>query len=153
MTTRIRVGGLACCVSITIALAAGCASNADQSRRKPESVSGVDYLTRGTTFRVMDLHLLNIGEGARLRRHLQNTLSADVLALSELLDQYNLSADERTRVQQILTLIAVQNERFPVAAWQSDQRVMAVLNAALVDNAKYAEALRARNWSKPMWQQ
>jgi hypothetical protein len=91
-----------------------------------------------------------MGEGDQLREHLQTILSYDVLALSDLLRHYNLSADERVQVQRTLTLIAVQNEKFPIEEWKSDDRVMAILNAAVAEDPKYADEVRARNWSKPI---
>jgi hypothetical protein len=99
----------------------------------------------------MDLHLLNVGAAPRLQEQLQELLASDVRVLSELLDHYKLSPDERTRVQHLLTLIAVQNEKHPVAQWASDERVMAILNAALVANPEYAARVRARDWTKPSW--
>ena len=133
-------------------LVGGCASVAPESRPEPPPVAGVDYETRGTAFRVTDLHMLNIGEGRQLQQFLQQRISFDVLALSELLQHYKLSTDERARVQRLLTLIAVQNEKFPVPEWKSDDRVMAALHAAIAKNPVYADEVRARNWSKPMWQ-
>jgi hypothetical protein len=96
--------------------------------------------------------MLNIGEAQRLQQFLQQRISSDVLALSALLQHYKLSTDERARLQRLLTLIAIQNEKFPVPEWRSDDQVMAALNAALTENPEYANELRARNWSKPMWQ-
>ena len=115
-------------------------------------MSGVDYQARGTAFRVMDLHMLNIGEGRQLQQFLQQRIFFDVLALSDMLQHYKLSTNERARLQRLLTLIAVQNEKSPVPEWKSDDRVMAALNAAVADNPEYADEVRARNWSKPMWQ-
>jgi hypothetical protein len=100
----------------------------------------------------MDLHMLNIGEGRQLQQFLQQQILFDVLALSGMLTHYELSTEERARVQRLLTLIAVQNEKFPVPEWQSDDDVMAALNTALAENPAYADEVRARNWSKPMWQ-
>jgi len=116
-------------------------------------VSAFDYQAHGTAFRVMDLHMLNIGESRQLQHYLQQRISSDVLALSEMLKQYELSTKERTRAQHLLTLIAVQNEKFPVPEWKSDDDVMAALNTALAENPAYADKVRARNWSKPMWQE
>jgi hypothetical protein len=115
-------------------------------------VSGVDHQVRGTAFNVTDLHMLNIGESRRLQQFLQVRVLADVLAMSALLQHYKLSADERARLQRFLTLIAIQNEQFPVPEWKSDEQAMAVLNAAVAENPEYADELRTRNWSKPMWQ-
>jgi hypothetical protein len=151
MNTPIAARRLTWYVVAAVTLAAGCAST-DKPLPEPEKVSGVSYLTQGATFRFWYLHQLNIDEGPRLREDLQRTLSYDVLALSEMLRHYNLSTDERARVQRTLTLIAVQNEKFPVAEWKSDDRVMAALNAAVAENPKYADEVRARNWSKPIWE-
>src|SRR5262249_55203040 len=138
---------LTCSVIATGALAVGCASITHEPLPEPEKVSGVSYVTHEATFRFWYLRLLNIGEGDRLREWLQKTLSYDVLALSDLLQHYNLSADERLRVQRTLTLIAVQNEKFPVEEWKSDDRVMAILDAAVAEDPKYADEVRARYWS------
>lgn len=135
-----------------ITLAIGCASITDKPFLEPEKVSGVNDVTQSATFRFWDLHMLNIGEGAQLREDLQRRLSHDVLALSDLLQHYKLSPDERERVQKALTLIAVQNEKFPVPEWKSDDLVMTALDAAIADNPKYAEEVRARNWGKPIRQ-
>jgi hypothetical protein len=86
-----------------------------------------------------------------LQQFLQKRVLFDVLAMSSLLQHYKLSADERARLQRLLTLIAVQNEKFPVPEWKSDEQVMAALNAAAVENPEYANEIRALNWSKPMW--
>jgi hypothetical protein len=138
--------------SLAAAVAGGCASVAPESRPEPPPVSGVNHEASGTAFRVTDLHMLNIGEVRQLQKFLQQRISSDVLALSALLQHYKLSTDERARLQRLMTLIAIQNEKFPVPEWRSDGQVMAALNAALSENPEYANELRARNWSKPMWQ-
>ena len=153
MNMSIRVCCTAWSVAVASALASGCASVAPESRPELPSVSAFDYQAHGTAFRVMDLHMLNIGESRQLQHYLQQRISSDVLALSEMLKQYELSTKERTRAQHLLTLIAVQNEKFPVPEWKSDDDVMAALNTALAENPAYADKVRARNWSKPMWQE
>jgi len=152
MNLPIQARRVAWSVAAAGALAAGCASVAPESRPEAWPVSGVDYQARGTAFRVMDLHMLNIGEGRQLQQFLQQRIFFDVLALSDMLQHYKLSTNERARLQRLLTLIAVQNEKSPVPEWKSDDRVMAALNAAVADNPEYADEVRARNWSKPMWQ-
>jgi hypothetical protein len=152
MTAKGAARPLVWCAPFAIALASGCASIADKPMLEPDKVSAVHHATFITASRLQDLHLLNIDEAPRLRGQLQRMLSYDVLALSDLLHHYKLSADERVRVQHFLTLIAVQNEKFPISEWNSDAELMVILNAAIADNPKYAEQVRARNWSKPMWQ-
>ncbi len=150
MSAPITARRLAWSVATASAVAAGCASLAPEPR--PESVSGLDYQALGTAFRVTDLHMLNIGESRQLQQFLQKRVLFDVLAMSDMLQHYNLSTDERARLQRLLTLIAIQNEKFPVPEWTSDKRAMAALNAAVAENPEYADELRTRNWSKPMWQ-
>ena len=151
MNIPITARRVAWSVAAASVVAAGCASVIPESRPKPPPVSGVDHQTRGTAFLVTDLHMLNIGEGRQLQQFLQKRVLFDVLAISSLLQHYEVSADERTRLQRLLTLIAVQNEKLPVPEWKSDQQVMAALNAAAAENPEYANELRALDWSKPMW--
>jgi len=152
MNIPITARRVAWSVATASVVAAGCASVTPENRPELPSVSGVDHQVRGTAFNVTDLHMLNIGESRRLQQFLQVRVLADVLAMSDLLQHYKLSADERARLQRFLTLIAIQNEKFPVPEWNSDVQAMVALNAAVAENPGYADELRTRNWSKPMWQ-
>lgn len=118
---------------------------------EPQPISGVAHLTQGAAFRVMDLHLLNVGAAPRLKEQLQELLASDVRVLAELLEHYRLTTDERTRVQRLLTLIAVQNENHPNAQLAADERVRAILNTALIVDPEYTAKVRARDWTKPAW--
>src|SRR5262245_36932371 len=103
------------CAPIAFALVAGCAgSSGEIAARPPEMISLVQYTTVGAAFDMHHLHLVNIDDVQRLRSELQRLLRIDVLSLSGLLDHYRLSLEERERIQKALTLIAVQNEKFPV---------------------------------------
>jgi len=64
-----------------------------------------------------------------------------------------MSTAERERAYGLLRLIAVQNERYPIPSWKGDKQVNEILEAALKENPEHANSLRARNWTKPMWQQ
>jgi hypothetical protein len=112
----------------------------------------MNYVGYTTVSRVQYLHLLNIDQASQLRRDLENTLIHDVHALWSL-TQLPISAAERERAYGLLRLIAVQNEQYPVPSWKADMLVNDILDAALKENSEHANSLRARNWTKPMWQQ
>ena len=150
MIARWPISRLTWCVLIAFALAAGCATTPDETSIGPREA----YRTIKTEAisNASNLHLVNIGDVSGLQELLQGNLYYDVLSLSELLTQKELTHDERETIQKILTLIAVQNEKFPVPKWNSDDQIMPILNSALANNAEYANQLRARNWTKPWWQ-
>jgi hypothetical protein len=139
------------CMPLALALFTGCASFTDTPTSAPEKVSATNYATYGAISRVEYLHLLNLRDIPGLQTTLQKTLSYDVLALWSLL-QYPISSDERARAYQVLRLIAIQNEKFPVPGWNDDAEVKSILQAAIANDPAHAENLRARNWNKPMWQ-
>jgi hypothetical protein len=143
-----RRGGLASALVVILVLCQACASVAPG----PEPVSAMNYVGYTTVSRVQYLHLLNIDQTSHLRRDLENTLIHDVHALWSLAQQ-PISAAERERAYGLLRLIAVQNERYPVPSWKGDKQVIEILEAALKENPGHADSLRARNWTRPMWQQ
>ena len=142
---------LAWCVAIAFAMTSGCATHTNES-----SISRREMVSRVNSSAISNassLHLVNIGDISHLQEVLRDILYYDILALSDSLTYQGISHDEREKIQKTLTLLAVQNEKFPVPKWTADAQIVAILNAALAQNAEFASQLRARNWTKPWWQE
>ena len=97
------------------------------------------------------LHRININDTESLKSNLQKDIAIDVKILWSTIQSGGISDGEKSRAYGVLRLIAVQNEKFPNPALNSDKDIGPILQAALAFDQQKTEEVRSRNWSKPMW--
>jgi len=126
----------------------GCASN---SAPRAEDVPVAEYIAHLVNSDLEALHRIQINDIAGLRKNLEDGLGTDVLVVWATIEDKQTSPERRQRAYGLLRLMAVQNEHFPVTAWNSDPEVLRIFKAALDENPAHAEQLRRQDWSKPKW--
>lgn len=113
--------------------------------------SYLENAVQDAVFRANYLHRLNINDASGLQIELQDWLAIDIRAIWSELKSARLSKEERASALRALRLLAVQSEKYPVAAWSDNEAISAAFEAALAEGPAHAEELRSRNWSKPWW--
>ena len=97
------------------------------------------------------LQSLNVNDTKSLRELHETWLAADIRSLWAKVQPnslFALSIEDRVRAMRALRLLAVQNENYPVPAWNSDPEVTAILKAATAGDPEQTAEFRARDWSK-----
>lgn len=135
---------------VALALMGGCSST-PQRDRSNYCVSLAQYNTHGAAESVQSLHSIQIGDIAGLRSYLETRVAEYVVVLGEAARDPQTTPEERGHMWALLRVIAVQNEKFPAAAINSDPQTAEILQAAIADNPSKAAQLRRQDWSKPMW--
>ena len=153
LLSNIALRFIGACVSVALSFSATGAENDLQvaSTAEPSSVPIAKYTTHMAAIELESLHRLQINDVAGLREFLEQKVALDVLALWGAVQVEHTSIENRKSALGLLRLIAIQNEKFPVAAVNADSRVTAILQSAIEDNPAHAELLRRQDWSKPKW--
>jgi len=97
------------------------------------------------------LQHFNIGDEAGLRSDLQGWIALDVQELWIGVQSKDISDGEREKTYDALRLIAVESEKYPVPAWNADEKLQAIFRAALAHDPAKTEEMRTRNWGKNWW--
>jgi hypothetical protein len=97
------------------------------------------------------LHRLQINDIAGLRTSMEGWLVGDVFGLWESIQDQRTAREDRDEAYRFLRLMAIQDEKFPVAEWNSDPRITAIFQAALENDPVHTAWLRRQNWNKPKW--
>jgi hypothetical protein len=135
----------------SLVLFAGCTTTPNTPIAVRQSAPAGDEISY-TIVRSSVLHSLNVNETRSLRELHESWLAGDIRSLWAKVQPnslFALSTEDKARAMRALRLLAVQNERYPVATWNSDTEVAAILKAATADDPKQTAELRARDWSKP----
>ena len=101
--------------------------------------------------RIEYLHRVNIGDVDGLRSELQDWMVWDALAIWQLVQQGKLTPKQTEQAYDQLRLMAIQQEKYPVAKWRDNTQLQDIFKAALEENTEHAASLRAKNWNRPMW--
>ena len=104
-----------------------------------------------TVVRVELLHRQMIGEVSSVENSLARDIAFDVQELSIPEFRQNFDAEEMKRLDKLLTLLAVMQEKIDVGLWKSESKFLNLINAAASSNPEHAATLRCKDWSKPMW--
>jgi len=137
-----------------LAVLCGCSSTPPKDHAAATGdycVSLAQYNTFTASARLETLHSIQRGDIAGLRSFLESTLALDVVVLGATADDPHTTPEERGHVWALLRVMAIQNEKFPVAAMNADPKVMAIFKAAIADNPGKADQLRRQDWTKPKW--
>ena len=122
---------------------------ADERKVSPDAFSAYNYEVAS---RAENLHRINLNDISGLKASLQKDVAIDVKVLWDMIKTGGITEKEKSRAYGVLRLIAVQNEKFPNPAFNSDEHILSILKEALdLDPQKTAE-VRSRNWEKPWWQ-
>jgi len=97
------------------------------------------------------LHLVQIHDTATLQKDLEGWLSIDIRALWLSIENKRTSQKDRDSAYGMLRLIAIQNEKYPVAQWNRDPEITAIFKAAIANDPQHAALLRRQDWNQPWW--
>jgi hypothetical protein len=114
-------------------------------------VSLAQYNTFSTSARLEALHSIQIDDVAGLRSYLESVLALDVITLGATARDPHTTPEELGHVWALLRVIAIQNEKFPVATMNTNPKVADIFKAAIADDPRKADQLRRQDWSKPKW--
>ena len=129
---------------------AGCATAPDAPSVAKSQAPAGDEIAYAVV-RSSVLHSLNVNDTNSLRELHETWLAGDIRSLWARVQPnslFALTTQDRARAMRALRLLAVQNERYPVAVWNSDPEIVAILNASISDDQAQTAELRARNWQK-----
>ena len=114
-------------------------------------VSFAKYNTHTAALELEALHRIEINDVAAYRASLEKILALDVQGLWGSIQDQATSEEDRNGAYGMLRLMAIQNEKFPIAAWNGDANVTAIFQAAIANDPAHAQLLRRQDWSKPKW--
>lgn len=109
------------------------------------------YNSHGAIVDAEHLQHFNIRDEAGLRAELQESIALDVQELWIGLQSKDISDEERDQSYSALRLIAVENEKYPVPAWNADEKLKGIFKAALAHDPDKTNEVRSRNWEKNWW--
>ncbi len=134
--------------AILVVLASGCSHTASTQ-------GGIGYSDEvyNASNRASTLQSLSAGDTKPLSELLEFWLARDITLLHSRMSPGTLlplEPRERSSALRTLVMLAVLNEKYPVAAWSTDKEVRHVLAWALVQDAELTRNIRARDWSKSL---
>src|SRR6202007_817896 len=91
--------------------------------------------------RIEYLHRVNIGDVDGLRGELQDWMVWDAFAIWQLVQRGKLTPNQREQAYGQLRLMAIQNEKYPVAKWRDNAQLQDIFKAALEENSEHAASL------------
>lgn len=97
------------------------------------------------------LHKLKIGEVPELEKTLETQLSIDAKLLHYLANHETIKPNDAKRINEMLRLLSVMNEKFEIEAWRTDAELQSVFEKAQKQNPDHVNKLRCLDWSKGMW--
>lgn len=97
------------------------------------------------------LHKLKIGEVSKLEKTLEIQLSTNAILLYHLANHEAIKPNDAKRINEMLRLLSVMNEKFEIEAWRTDSELQSVFAEAQKQNPEHVKKLRCLDWSKSMW--
>ena len=139
--------------SITLLLISACigCSSTTKNEQSNDPVSPYAYNISMVSQNLEFLHRANINDLKNYKDDVENEMASNVIILWAGINQRAISVEEKKRSYDLLRLIAVQNEKFPIPSLNKDQEVRSILEAAIKNDPEHTAILRSKDWSKPKW--
>ena len=138
-------------VVVLLALACMGCSTTSRNEQSNDSVSLYSYNISMVSENLEFLHRANINDIENYKDSVEDEMASNVIILWSGIHQESISTKERKRSYDLLRLIAVQNEKFPIPSINKDPEVKSILEAAIKNDPEHTATLRAKDWSKPKW--
>jgi hypothetical protein len=135
-------------VAILMFVCFGCSTF---SGRESNKVPIVNYNIAFANENLEFLHNVNINNLEGYKELQESILSQDVLILWAGIYTPGTTKDEKERSYNMLRVIAVQNEKFPIKSLNSNPEVVSILNNAIQNDQEHTKFLRCQDWTKPKW--
>jgi len=97
------------------------------------------------------LHYLKIGEASALEEHLVEIIPLDAKMMNGSMELGVLGSEDNERYTNFLVLLAIMDEKINIPSWRTNAEFQLILEKVRRNHKLYADTLRCRNWSKPMW--
>ena len=141
--------GLACWIALGVAGSSAEDFGLAREDTGAQSISIFRFQRTLVGGNLQTLHRIQINDIDGLRKSLEAWVAIDAKGLWETIHDERASEEDRDRGYAMLRLMAVQNEKFPIATLSGDPEIAKILQAALAYDPAETERLRAQDWSNP----
>ena len=135
-------------VAILILLCCGCTNFSSETSN---TVTLSEYNTHTAAEHLEFLHNASINNMQKYREGIEQSLSSEVIIIWSGINNKDTTPKDKEQSYKILRLIAVQNEKYPIAAINSNPDAVSILNKAIENDEAHTKWLRSQDWTKPKW--